>query len=252
MGQENQPEAVKVLEENEKQGVGTATILAIVFSAVWVGGLGVYAGFHICELFAMEPNEFGDFLAGTVSPLALIWLVAGYWQQGRDLRLNTRALEAQLAELALQVKATQELGESAKKQAEIAEENHQFDKHKFDYEAAEKREAYKKKINPVFSVEFHYAVQNLLLFRFFNHGGEAFRVELDKGDFEQAELSGDKISLKKDIEKELTLTSNLEMINRSRDFSVTCLYIDKKTHEFKYTVIGDEAGKITVVQNFDV
>lgn len=252
MGQENQPEAGKVQGENNREGMRASTKWAIGVTAVWLGGVVAYVVCNWCTFLKMEPNAVGDFLAGTMSPLALFWLVAGYRQQGEELRLNTEALKAQLKELALQVEATKELGESAKKQAVIAEENHQLDKQKFEHETIEKREAYKKKISPVFDVKFNYKKQNKLVFRLFNNGGDAFDVVLDKGDFENGFLHGGKIKLKKDMEEELTLTSNREMVNYSRDFSVTCLDVDKFTHEFKYTVSGDKAGEITVIQNFDV
>lgn len=38
---------------------------------------------------AMTLNEWGDFLAGASAPLALLWLVIGYFQHGQELRLNT-------------------------------------------------------------------------------------------------------------------------------------------------------------------
>ena len=47
----------------------------------------------------MTLNEWGDFLAGTTAPLALFWLVIGYFQHGEELRLNTEALNAQKEEL---------------------------------------------------------------------------------------------------------------------------------------------------------
>lgn len=40
-------------------------------------------------------NELGDFLAGIFAPVAFLWLVLGYIQQGRQLEQNTKALELQ-------------------------------------------------------------------------------------------------------------------------------------------------------------
>lgn len=75
----------------------------------------------------MGPNEWGDFLAGTFSPLALFWLVAGYMQQAEALRLNTheiklqrRALLLQHRELAEQVKATLKVAAHSEQQAEAS------------------------------------------------------------------------------------------------------------------------------------
>ena len=46
----------------------------------------------------MPLNEWGDFLAGASSPVAFLWLVFGYMQQGEELRENTQALAQQKQE----------------------------------------------------------------------------------------------------------------------------------------------------------
>jgi hypothetical protein len=40
-------------------------------------------------------NEVGDFLAGAFSPLAFLWLVVGYFQQGHELSASVAQLERQ-------------------------------------------------------------------------------------------------------------------------------------------------------------
>lgn len=40
----------------------------------------------------MGPNEYGDFLAGLCAPLAFLWLVLGFFQQGKELRLQVKEL----------------------------------------------------------------------------------------------------------------------------------------------------------------
>lgn len=47
----------------------------------------------------LKPNEVGDFLAGVVGPLALLWLILGYFQQGEELRQSSMALAQQAEEL---------------------------------------------------------------------------------------------------------------------------------------------------------
>lgn len=44
-------------------------------------------------------NELGDFLAGVFAPLAFLWLVLGFIQQGIELRQNSEALRLQVEEL---------------------------------------------------------------------------------------------------------------------------------------------------------
>lgn len=46
-----------------------------------------------------ELNAWGDFFAGFFAPLAFLWLVLGYLQQGEELRQSTKALELQAEEL---------------------------------------------------------------------------------------------------------------------------------------------------------
>lgn len=51
----------------------------------------------------MAFNEWGDYFAGISAPLAFMWLVIGYFQQGEELSQNTKALEQQEKALKLQV-----------------------------------------------------------------------------------------------------------------------------------------------------
>lgn len=62
-------------------------------------------------------NEWGDFFAGAFAPLAFLWLVIGYFQQGEELSQNTRALEQQEEALKLQV---EELRQSVEQQNKSA------------------------------------------------------------------------------------------------------------------------------------
>ena len=51
------------------------------------------------ELFSLPLNELGDFAAGVFAPLAFLWLVLGYKQQGRELANSNAALSMQAEEL---------------------------------------------------------------------------------------------------------------------------------------------------------
>lgn len=62
-------------------------------------------------------NSLGDFLAGIFAPVAFLWLVLGYVQQGKQLEQNTKALEQQERALQLQI---DEMRESTRQQAELA------------------------------------------------------------------------------------------------------------------------------------
>ncbi len=87
-------------------------IATIAWVVLW-GGF-VFTGWE--KASAMNFNEWGDFFAGVFAPLAFLWLVIGYFQQGEELGLNTKALLQQEAALQLQVK---ELKNSVEQQAEM-------------------------------------------------------------------------------------------------------------------------------------
>lgn len=59
------------------------------------------------ELEAAALNNLGDFFAGAFGPLAVFWLVLGYFQQGAELRNNIEALNLQAKELKHSVEAQQ-------------------------------------------------------------------------------------------------------------------------------------------------
>lgn len=88
------------------------TILWLLLVALWWAG-------DLKQLQALSPNEFGDFLGGTFAPVAFLWLVLGFWQQGKELRNSADALWLQMEELRSSVdqqrdlvKATRDLRES--------------------------------------------------------------------------------------------------------------------------------------------
>lgn len=71
----------------------------LVLSAGWAAmGLWVFGRFGFAE-DGPYLNDIGDFLAGIFAPLAFIWLVVGYFLQGAELSLNTRALALQVQEM---------------------------------------------------------------------------------------------------------------------------------------------------------
>ena len=59
----------------------------------------------------MTPNDWGSFLSGSFAPLAFLWLVLGYLQQGEELKLSTHALQLQAEELKNSVEQQRELVE---------------------------------------------------------------------------------------------------------------------------------------------
>lgn len=66
-------------------------------------------GDRIQTLRGMHLNEVGDFLAGAFGPVAILWLVLGFFQQGIELRQGTDALRLQAKELSNSVEQQIEL-----------------------------------------------------------------------------------------------------------------------------------------------
>lgn len=88
-------------------------------TAVWIG-VGAYwalsTGNRFVELWWGDFNHVGDFLAGFFAPLAFLWLVIGYMQQGLELRMQREELRLQRIE-------TARLAEQAEKQASAVRDN---------------------------------------------------------------------------------------------------------------------------------
>ena len=72
---------------------------------------------------SMTFNEWGDFFAGVSAPLAFLWLVIGYFQQGEELGQNTKALEQQEEALRLQVKELRQSVEQQKEMVKVTQQD---------------------------------------------------------------------------------------------------------------------------------
>lgn len=72
------------------------------------------------EFLHLKLNELGDFLAGTFGPVAFLWLVLGFLQQGRELKLSTDALQLQAEELKNSVTQQSIMAEAAVHQIDAA------------------------------------------------------------------------------------------------------------------------------------
>ena len=105
-------------------------------TGLWIGLIIVYSVFARPKFAEMQPNEFGDFFAGAFAPLAFLWLVLGFFQQGQELRHSAEALWLQGRELQNSVEQQRELvnvtreqlafeGEVLKAQREEIERNSQ-------------------------------------------------------------------------------------------------------------------------------
>ena len=98
------------------------TKIAIAVSMGWLILLGGLAVAQINWLTTAPLNEVGDFLAGAFSPLAFLWLVVGFFQQGEELKRSTEALELQARELNLNVQQQAELVKVGRDELALSQE----------------------------------------------------------------------------------------------------------------------------------
>ncbi|MFP8833456.1 hypothetical protein ACLIJR_04205 [Hydrogenophaga sp. XSHU_21] len=92
--------------------------LGVIASAIWLVfmvGLAIWKSDGLAEL---DLNQWGDFFAGAFAPLAFLWLILGYLQQGEELRMSTRALELQARELKESADQQRQLVEVTRQQVE--------------------------------------------------------------------------------------------------------------------------------------
>lgn len=91
-------------------------LLGIITSFIWITAFAVLLFLKRDTVGDLTLNEWGDLFSGFAAPLALVWLIIGYIQQGEELRLNTHALEAQQEEFRLNTEALKAQQEELKNQ----------------------------------------------------------------------------------------------------------------------------------------
>ena len=74
-------------------------VIGGVLTAIYLAGIALLVYLKRNSLQELELNAIGDFLAGAFGPIAFLWLVLGYIQQGRELKLSSDALRLQADEL---------------------------------------------------------------------------------------------------------------------------------------------------------
>lgn len=98
------------------------TIIGLLVSAIYLLWLAVLISPKIGELSQLNLNEIGDFFAGVFGPLAFLWLVLGYFQQGDELKQGTKALLLQADELKRSVEQQSIMAAAANQQIDVQKE----------------------------------------------------------------------------------------------------------------------------------
>ncbi|MCF6208144.1 MAG: hypothetical protein L3J61_01995, partial [Ghiorsea sp.] len=91
-------------------GVGLTVVYLILLT--------ILIGDRFQQLSTISLNELGDFLAGAFGPLAIFWLILGFFQQGKELQQSTEALQLQAKELNSSVQQQKQLVEVQRAQIE--------------------------------------------------------------------------------------------------------------------------------------
>ena len=109
-----------MLRSHEPRNLARPGALA---TATYLAALTIYALLEREAVLAMKPDEFADFLAGCFAPLAFLWLVLGFFQQGDELRNSVAALKLQGEELRNSVEQQRHLVEVTREQLGLERAN---------------------------------------------------------------------------------------------------------------------------------
>ncbi|MCU7247957.1 hypothetical protein [Pseudomonas koreensis] len=106
-----------------------------VVTGIYLVGVAVLVYWKRATLPTLELNAIGDFLAGVFGPIAFLWLVLGYLQQGRELKLSSEALQLQAKELKNSVDQQKEMVGIAGRQLETELENVRYNREIMELES---------------------------------------------------------------------------------------------------------------------
>lgn len=91
-------------------------IIGFALTILWLALVTGYLMLKSVNPLDLKPNEFGDFLAGILGPLGILWIILGFWQQGDELRSSVEALRLQSDELRNSVAQQEKLVEVTREQ----------------------------------------------------------------------------------------------------------------------------------------
>jgi hypothetical protein len=115
--------------------------IALVLTGIWLVGAGAYIYANWPDIEALKAIDVAALAGGAVMPLAFVWLVVGFFQQGEELRNNAVALRNQTDLLAQQIEGTKSLVLVAVRQTEATVRLVQLERQKFQEETKNKLRA---------------------------------------------------------------------------------------------------------------
>jgi hypothetical protein len=106
----------------------------VIYFLVLAVTLPLMMGLGWIKLEPIELNQAGDFLAGSFGPLAIFWLVLGFFQQGEELKNSVATLQLQAKELASSVEQQREL-------VQVTRESLDHERSRIAHDESEKKNA---------------------------------------------------------------------------------------------------------------
>lgn len=219
------------------------TFTAVVFTAVYLAVVAVVVWSRECEVFGLPLNSLGDFLAGAFGPLALAWLIFGYFQQGDELRQGTEALKVQAEELRNSVEQQSRIAEISLKTLELQAA---------DRVAEEKK--YRSSLRPILDFgEANPSFSNSLWIAesgFYNDGAQIYSVEIYASKGKRKRLCSSFRTMHRDGEEVVNIIWGVD--DGDGDLTVDVLYLEQDSTpgvaRFK-ALRGDDFGTIMFVKD---
>ena len=185
-----------------------------------------------------EHNQFGDFLAGFVGPIALIWIVLAFIQQGRELRLQVR-----------------ELNQSVEQQRQLVEATRSQIEH--DKELAAKEEQQRREeLEPIFQVDGGASSpgthdKRSYTFHVTNLGALVRRVRLEYDPPIEGASKPSWHSFEEGESKEISILIDNQLVNKGAPFedrkiTIDYLTLDKRSGVQNFELYKTESGAFLV------
>lgn len=146
-------------------------------TVIWLAVVSAAVCYRWGDIPEMMLNAWGDFFAGIAAPLALLWVVIGFYQQGEELRLNREELALQRKESTRLADSSVEQTKALARQAEAVEKSVQMT-----------REIQESAARPYLVLVSEESGSSGLEFRFFLRNGGA-----DISDFSYFHTGGDQV-----------------------------------------------------------
>jgi hypothetical protein len=169
----------------------------------------------------LAPNEWGDFLAGTLGPVALIWVVLSFFLQGRELQHSVEALRLQATELKNSV-------DQQKEMIAVSRQAIDFERAKSENE----KEARKQQIAPEFKLtSLALDAGSNLSYMVTNVGGNASSILIKDQSQSETSFSEEKAYLAKGETWTYRVVAFLSPAAMGHQIRITCLDQDGNQHK---------------------